>query len=537
MRASILAAYALITTVLWVLRVWVLHALDVALAYARGQRSERKRNIYLQGKYKPVKDEVTCTDLEVEGKMPTAMFGVYARNGPNPRFEPVGNYHWFDGDGMTHAVRISSKGVSYSNRYVRTRRLAQEEKAGFPLFLKIGDACGAGYLVCMALAWLKKKTGVIDVSEGGGHANTALVFHAKQLLALEEGDMPYALRMLCSGVVETLGRQNFSGQLNHEFTAHPKTDSKSGELFAFGYNLSKRPFCTVTTLDAKGNLIHDVPITLRGPVMMHDCAITENYFIILDLPLFLKPDRMVKMGTLPFHFDKSQPARFGLLPRYSDSEAGIRWFQLPALMIFHTANAWQEGPNVVKLAACCYDEFDLDFGNDGQSEEEAPRLYMITLDLESGQASRRCISPAMGEFPTIHPRLTGRKTRYTYMPHLGPFVSGEHPTFAGISKVDLLAEDEGSALAGQIPFPQGFEGGEAYFVPTDKLANEHSAVEDAGYLVTFLTSASGVDSRMVVYDARTMAPRPVASVRLPARVPAGFHGLHINEEQLASQLP
>lgn len=63
------------------------------------------------------------------------------------------------------------------------------------------------------------------------------------------------------------------------------------------------------------------------------------------------------------------------------------------------------------------------------------------------------------------------------------------------------------------------------------------AVEDAGYLVTFLTSASGVDSRMVVYDARTMAPRPVASVRLPARVPAGFHGLHINEEQLASQLP
>lgn len=61
------------------------------------------------------------------------------------------------------------------------------------------------------------------------------------------------------------------------------------------------------------------------------------------------------------------------------------------------------------------------------------------------------------------------------MPHLGPFVSGEHPTFAGISKVDLLAEDEGSALAGQIPFPQGFEGGEAYFVPTDKLANEHSA--------------------------------------------------------------
>lgn len=78
---------------------------------------------------------------------------VYARNGPNPRFEPVGNYHWFDGDGMTHAVRISSKGVSYSNRYVRTRRLAQEEKAGFPLFLKVpaGWRPSTGLLCCIII--------------------------------------------------------------------------------------------------------------------------------------------------------------------------------------------------------------------------------------------------------------------------------------------------------------------------------------------------------------------------------------------------
>lgn len=61
------------------------------------------------------------------------------------------------------------------------------------------------------------------------------------------------------------------------------------------------------------------------------------------------------------------------------------------------------------------------------------------------------------------------------MPHLGPLVRGKHATFAGISKIDLLTEDEGSALAGQIPFPQGFEGGEAYFVPIDKPANGHSA--------------------------------------------------------------
>ncbi len=69
--------------------------------------------------------------------LPKSPHRVYARNGPNPLVTPLGNYHWFDGDGMTHALRISSKGLTYSNRYVRTTRLAQEEKAGWQLFPKV----------------------------------------------------------------------------------------------------------------------------------------------------------------------------------------------------------------------------------------------------------------------------------------------------------------------------------------------------------------------------------------------------------------
>jgi carotenoid cleavage dioxygenase-like enzyme len=42
--------------------------------------------------------------------------------------------------------------------------------------------------------------------DGLGTANTALAFHAGRLLALHEGDLPYQLRIACSGLVETLGR-------------------------------------------------------------------------------------------------------------------------------------------------------------------------------------------------------------------------------------------------------------------------------------------------------------------------------------------
>ncbi len=41
---------------------------------------------------------------------------------------------------------------------------------------------------------LRMKIGVTPPSEGVGTANTAVVFHAKKLLALHEGDLPYAVR-------------------------------------------------------------------------------------------------------------------------------------------------------------------------------------------------------------------------------------------------------------------------------------------------------------------------------------------------------
>ena len=44
-------------------------------------------------------------------------------------------------------------------------------------------------------------------------------------------------------------------------------------------------------------------------------------------------------------------------------------------------------------------------------------------------------------------------------------------------------------------------------------------------------------SDFVVYDARTFSNEPVAVVKLPQRVPYGFHGKHIHAEQFQSQFP
>lgn len=91
-------------------------------------------NPYLEHLYAPVGEETTAADLEVIGEIPIDLNGVYLRNGPNPRFAPQGRYHWFDGDGMIHALQISGGKASYRNRWVRTRAFDQESQAGAGLW-------------------------------------------------------------------------------------------------------------------------------------------------------------------------------------------------------------------------------------------------------------------------------------------------------------------------------------------------------------------------------------------------------------------
>jgi carotenoid cleavage dioxygenase-like enzyme len=71
-------------------------------------------NPYLHGPYTPVESEITAVDPQVaSGEIPHDLFGAYMRNGPNPVFRPKGLYHWFDGDGMVHAVYFRDGRASY----------------------------------------------------------------------------------------------------------------------------------------------------------------------------------------------------------------------------------------------------------------------------------------------------------------------------------------------------------------------------------------------------------------------------------------
>src|SRR5947209_8004001 len=48
--------------------------------------------------------------------------------------------HWLDGDGMVCALHFTPDGVRFANRFVRTRKLCDEETAGAPVYRAFGTA-------------------------------------------------------------------------------------------------------------------------------------------------------------------------------------------------------------------------------------------------------------------------------------------------------------------------------------------------------------------------------------------------------------
>ncbi len=72
-----------------------------------------RRKDSLQGNFAPRRMEGEAPDLDVIGELPRDLCGTYFRNGPNPAFAPPGRYHWFDGDGTIHAIRLEDGRASY----------------------------------------------------------------------------------------------------------------------------------------------------------------------------------------------------------------------------------------------------------------------------------------------------------------------------------------------------------------------------------------------------------------------------------------
>ena len=442
--------------------------------------------------------EGTWTNLKVEGKVPKGLNGSLFRTAPG-QSESFGIKlkHLFDGDAYMAGWHFKDGKVSLQGRFVPTPGRLEELEAGKMLFSGYG-------------------TQAPDARNGGKNQPSVNVIEWRgKLLGLSEGALP---TIIDRKTFDFEGYEDFGGVVPDylTFTAHPRFDPASGDMFAFGFE--KRPPGTmhiiqVNNKTGKAETLYKMP--QRGFNMVHDAMLTENYFVILILPTFYDMDAVMKGKTMgeALKYAEDQPAMFYAFPRNNkDGKAEPIAIELPPHIIYHYGNAYETDPNRITFETVAYNDgrfFEVlqNWREDTIPEFKRPKLMQITIDLAKKLVVSSTDLAEDVEFPRYDTRLTGKKARFLYC---ADKLYGED---ASIIRIDLEKQSIQKTKGGKTRTVA-----EPVFVPkTSKID------EDRGWILAQGFDADRNENFLQILDAQTLdfAARIWAGGQ---HFPLGFHG-------------
>ena len=454
---------------------------------------------HLSGVMMPVRSEDDF-ELEVVGRIPDALAGAYYRNGPNPQFDPQGNYLSIFGDGMIHGFfmepdkrggRAHAGRARYRNRWVRTPRWQAEHEAGRQLFGDFGDPSDPS---------------VADIDRGT--ANIHVVHHAGKLMALHEHSEPFELDpegLERGGFMSTGGKR----------TAHPKIDPETGEMLWFGYWVGPQPFSNLIDFgvtDRTGTVTRRDRFAAPYASVIHDFMVTRNHVIFPILPLTGDLQR-AKKGLPPMAWEPDKGAFLGVMKRSAGVDS-IRWFEIEPRHALHAMNAWEDG-ETIHCDVMEYPHapvFPNADGSPGQDAQARLTRWTIDLDGETDRARREPIDDLASEMPRVDDRFAGLPNRHGW--YLANTSSEDPLAFNAIAHVDLQTGRRAERV-----LDPGDAAGEPTFVPRSP-----SAPEGDGYIIALVHRAATETGELLILDAQDIAGEPAAVLKVPRRVPAGFHG-------------
>ena len=461
--------------------------------------AELKENIaalkdspYLKGLYRPMTTEFDQALKAIDTDVPSDFEGLFMCNSSNPVFKPRGYYSWFDGDGMVHGTRFQNGRAHYTNRQVITEELQKEKKAGRALYQGL--------------------FGKVDLNKPYGglkdSSNTAIVEVDDKLLSMWHlSGTPYSIN---PATLATEGPFSFASRLNKPMAAHTKTDPLTGDLVMFSYNMYEKPY--LSYMVANGERFHDVEIETPGPSFYHDIAITKSHSILIHLPFYWNFDNE-KQKRRSLFFDREQPTRFGVIPRWGTSEE-VQWFEAEPCYMYHVVNSWEDRENIV-LTGCRIEDPTYDNPRAGSSPREgaivfAPVFYRWIFNLKTGKVTEGPLDDMLSEFPCINQQYSGQKSRFSY--------HGRFGNYETILMDALIAYDTENDSRQVFQMPGGYFCNEPAFAPRMK-----SSSENDGYVLTYVTHEKQ-QGQLWIFDASDIAAGPVSRLQLPGRIPILFHG-------------
>lgn len=439
---------------------------------------------FLTGIHQPMTEEFTLEELRVDGEIPAALTGRYLRNGPNPATPPdPASYHWFTGVGMVHGIRIEGgKAEWYRNRWIRG-----------------SEAC----------AMLGEDVPPGPRNDRNDAPNTNVVGLSGRTFAIvEAGGTPVEL----SYELDTVAHNPFDATLTGGYTAHPHHDPFTDENHAITYRGDVPNKVWHVVLDKNAHVIREEAIAVSDGPSIHDCAITQNYVLVFDLPVTFSMKMLLSGYSFPYSWNDAHQARVGLLSRKGSGD-DIIWVPVEPCYVFHTANAFETADGKVVVDVVAHETMFAESKRGPDSQKS--RFERWTIDPVAGTTHRAVIHDHAQEFPRYDERLTTKPYRYAYAIAIPDGKSAEWK----LAETRLFKHDLQKGTTDSHDFGPGRYPGEFVFVPRGE-----NGSEDDGWLIGLVIDTNNDTTSLVILNADDFTGSPQAVVHLPHRVPPGFHG-------------
>jgi carotenoid cleavage dioxygenase-like enzyme len=455
--------------------------------------------------------ESTIHDCDVDGEIPSDLNGAFYRVGPDAQYPLVPGNIPFDGEGHISMFRIKNGRCEYRTRMVKNDRWLAQNEAGRRLFNMYRNP----ELDDPSVAGLSRST-----------ANTHVINHKNYILALKEDSPPTALDLL---TLETIvPNYTFDDQLpSRTFTAHPKVDSETGNMVAFGYEAEGHGSDVVSMFEItpQGEIVWNAKIQVPYVGMLHDFAVTRNFIVFYVIPMVFDQAQMDR-GGVHWAWNNSTPTFFGFVRRGGDG-SDVQWIQGPTRSATHVMGAYDD-------SELLYVDVEMSLGNpfpffphndDSRWDPVSGASHITRLSVDM---SRR--RPREYNIEQLYPHvgaLPRQDDRYNTMPYRYGFLNCRNPHMQG-GGMTLTRFDNQTRTDSYYDFGNSVSIAEACFAP--KNAN---ARESEGYLMAVKTN-NDQNGRgdLVIMDAERLADGPIATVMLPIRAVGQVHGWWVPESQM-----
>ena len=440
----------------------------------------------------------------ISGSIPHSLRGKLYRNGP-ARLERGGIRvgHWFDGDGAVLGVDFGDEGATGTYRYVQTAGYEEEEAAGKLLYGNYG-------MTAPGAVWNQWRKPIKNV------ANTSVLALPDKLLALWEGGKPHAMDLQ---TLATKGMDSLDGlEDNLPYSAHPKRDFKTGEIFNFGVSPGKNSILNVYKSDRTGKIIKKSATKLDGVPLIHDFVLAGQYLVFFVPPVRLNPLPMLlglssysealqwqpKIGTQWLVFDRDSLE----LVNRGETDPWYQW---------HFSNGYVDDSGAIVAGMVRYEDFAtnqyLKEVATGETHSAAKStLWQVHLNPDTGVVANEQILDRHCEFPVVPPQQIGKQESSTYLSLHRQGTCPSQEIFGAIARFDSKTDTLTIADMGENRYPS-----EPIFAPNTENPS-------TGWIVTVVYDGNTDTSEVWVLDSEGLDREPICRLGLPSVIPPSFHG-------------